>query len=159
MNERSAATCLRLITSSEFDFRANDRDKNGVQDFWTGDVCGLFRVGLIDRSIAEADARPLIPLGLKPVPHNGYFFAALDLDESETPPEPLWTETDKHSGKVHHSRKFAFVAYPSEPGVTGNYMYIINENATDFRTYTFAVPVPRNWPSDSNLVYYWAKYD
>ena len=37
-NERGAATALKTLASAEADFRANDRDKNGVNDFWTADA-------------------------------------------------------------------------------------------------------------------------
>jgi len=35
-NERIASTTLKTFTSAEADFRANDRDMNHVNDFWTG---------------------------------------------------------------------------------------------------------------------------
>src|SRR5258708_732588 len=41
-NERIASTTLKQFTSAEAEFRANDRDRNGVNDFWTGDVSGLY---------------------------------------------------------------------------------------------------------------------
>src|ERR1043165_4520972 len=41
-NERNASTSLKTLSSSEADFRANDRDWNQVNDFWTGDVKGLY---------------------------------------------------------------------------------------------------------------------
>src|SRR5438094_4854675 len=41
-NERSAATSLKTLTTAEADFRANDRDWNHVNDYWTGDVKGLY---------------------------------------------------------------------------------------------------------------------
>ncbi|HVR83252.1 MAG TPA: type II secretion system protein, partial [Planctomycetota bacterium] len=41
-NERNASTSLKTLTSAEADFRANDRDWNHVNDFWTGDVKGLY---------------------------------------------------------------------------------------------------------------------
>jgi type II secretory pathway pseudopilin PulG len=40
-NERERVTNLRILVSAEADFRANDRDGNGVNDFWTADVKGL----------------------------------------------------------------------------------------------------------------------
>src|SRR6185295_958662 len=41
-NERSAATSLKTLSTAEADFRANDRDWNHVNDFWTGNVAGLY---------------------------------------------------------------------------------------------------------------------
>src|SRR5437868_15151281 len=41
-NERNASTSLKTLTSAEADFRANDRDWNHVNDFWTGDIKGLY---------------------------------------------------------------------------------------------------------------------
>jgi prepilin-type N-terminal cleavage/methylation domain-containing protein len=41
-NERSAATSLKTMSTAEADFRANDRDWNHVNDFWTYNVCGLY---------------------------------------------------------------------------------------------------------------------
>src|SRR3954465_774253 len=41
-NERGAASGLKALASAEADFRANDRDKNGANDFWTADVKGLY---------------------------------------------------------------------------------------------------------------------
>jgi len=41
-NERNASTSLKTLSSAEADFRANDRDWNHVNDFWTGDVKGLY---------------------------------------------------------------------------------------------------------------------
>src|SRR5882672_2141575 len=72
-NERNASTSLKTLTSAEADFRANDRDWNHVNDFWTGDVKGLYTmtsaavsgnsngttdpaIKLIDLSVASADA-------------------------------------------------------------------------------------------------------
>jgi hypothetical protein len=85
-----------------------------------GDVAGLLRTGLIDRTTAEADARPLRPLVPLPIPRDGYYFRVLDADGSEVPPVPYRQETDRKSGKVHNESKFGFVAYPAEPGVTGD---------------------------------------
>jgi hypothetical protein len=84
-NEGNAVKALRSIGFAQADFRANDRDDNGVPDFWTGDVAGLRRYGLIDRATAEADARPLDPLVPLPIPRDGYYFRALELDDSEAP--------------------------------------------------------------------------
>src|SRR5438045_2944647 len=73
-NERNAATSLKTLTAAEADFRANDRDGNKINDFWTANVSGLYTmtnasitgntansttdpsVKLIELSIASADA-------------------------------------------------------------------------------------------------------
>src|SRR6185295_535530 len=72
-NERNASTSLKTLTSAEADFRANDRDWNHVNDFWTADVKGLYTmtssavagntansttdpsIKLIELSVASAD--------------------------------------------------------------------------------------------------------
>jgi hypothetical protein len=156
-NERKAVDVLASLSSAEGGFRANDRDGNGVLDFWTGDVAGLHQFHLIDRAVAEADVRPLTALVPQPIPKDGYFFRALEFDDSVAPPEPYRQETDKKSGKVHHSWKFGYVAYPSEPGVTGNQILIINENCTVFR-HRASIPVPRSWPSDPAIIVSWSVY-
>ena len=78
-NERSASTSLKDLCSAEADFRSNDRDRNHVIDFWTGDVKGLYTmtttavggagmedlsIKLIALAVAAADADPtLVPAG------------------------------------------------------------------------------------------------
>jgi prepilin-type N-terminal cleavage/methylation domain-containing protein len=72
-NERNASTSLKTLSSAEADFRANDRDWNHVNDFWTGDIKGLYTmtsaavagntansttdpsIKLIELSVASAD--------------------------------------------------------------------------------------------------------
>ncbi len=143
--------------AAQQEFYANDRDGNGIHDYWTGDVAGLHRFGLIDRAVAEADARPLGPLVPRPVPWNGYLFVALEQDENEVPPVPYAQVTDARSGRVYNRVKFAFCAYPAEPGKSGQYIYIINENGSPFRCPVGLRPVPRNWPSNADLSSFWSR--
>jgi prepilin-type N-terminal cleavage/methylation domain-containing protein len=107
-NERNAATSMKTLTSAEADFRANDRDWNHVNDFWTGDVKGLYTmtsaagtpgaaggtadpaIKLIELSIASADGDPnLVTAGGEnmalssfavPSAKAGYWYQALILD-------------------------------------------------------------------------------
>ena len=157
-NERDASAVLKSLAMAEADFRANDRDGNGVNDFWTADVAGLYRYGLIDRSIAEADARPLAPLTPEPIPKSGYYFVAMVTDESEDPPERLRQEADKASGKVHHRAKFAFCAHPAEYGVTGGATFILNDGNTIFCRQTYS-DIILEWPSDEDMRHLWGKGD
>ncbi len=160
-NERSVSAALKTLASAEADFRANDRDGNGVNDFWTGDVAGLFNLviqgrelQLIARELAEADADPLRPMVKAPRPYRGYYFAALETDESDPVRAERFYGQDTGGsparGKVHHHSKFGFVAYPAEPGVTGGFDYLLNEGNTIIR-FPATGKRPRQWPSHEQL--------
>jgi hypothetical protein len=147
-NNRSALVALYTLRSAQTDFRENDRDGNGVKDYWTGDIAGLYKFGLIERGVAEADAHPLMPLVPKPIPYHGYFFAVLTQDDTSSPPEIYAQETDTKSGKVHHRTKYAFCVYPAEPGVTGDYIYVTNESYSGYSCPVKGRTIPRTLTSD-----------
>jgi len=80
-NERSASTSLKTLATAEADFRANDRDWNHVNDFWTANVSGLYTM----TSSAVAGAKPndttdpsvkLIELSVASADADDTFFAA-----------------------------------------------------------------------------------
>ena len=104
-NERNASTSLKTLSSAEADFRANDRDWNHVNDFWTGDVKGLYTmtsagvrgagtapldppIKLIEVEVAAADVDPArVPAGGEnmalpqpPAARKGYWYVALLTD-------------------------------------------------------------------------------
>ena len=153
MNEREASAALKSLASAQADFRGNDRDQNGVQDFWTGDVATLGRYGLIEPEVAAADAAPLVP-GRPPVAYRGYYFVALRWDASETPRVDLRQGADQ----TRHPLKFAFCAFPVHWGVTGRTTYIVNEGNSLFWHRRDADPADQ-WPSDEDLRHEWAKGD
>ncbi len=179
MNERGGSTTLKTFASAEADFRANDRDWNHVNDFWTADIAGLYTckddsgnsIKLIELSAALADAAPLeagaaagkIPalsdFGL-PAPKSGYWFRAMETNAEENPPEPLRQDTGGKPlmGKVHHTSRFGICAYPAEYGVSGLRTFIINENNTIFWKDTQGEPV-LEWPADAELLKEWTKLD
>jgi hypothetical protein len=143
-NERSASMALRQLASVEAEFRANDRDKNGVNDFWTGDISGLYSLDvgagalqLIPREIAEADAAPLKPLVPAPVPYKGYLFRVLEVDHFDMDPKNERYQQDTGGkppmGNVHHPAKFAFIAYPARYPTNGKYSFVVSESNTVFR--------------------------
>jgi len=135
VNEAEAVGALRALLRSEYEFQEHDRDRNGVRDFWTGDVSGLHRLrvagaplALIEEGIACADAAPLSDearLGppLHARPHRGYFFAVLNRGASG---EPFAIDTDRSGWAVHHLSTFAFCAFPERHGVSGERTLIIN---------------------------------
>jgi hypothetical protein len=157
-NERNAATNMRALMSAEADFRANDRDRNGVNDFWTGDIAGLYKYGLIERGLAEADVAPLVPLVPQPIPYRGYFFKALQQDDSETLPVVYRQDTDQKSGKVHNLGRFGFVAFPAEPGKSGKAMFLINEYNPALNSY-LSIPLPSSFPNETDRKRYWMRFD
>ena len=171
-NELAAMKALVSLTQAEADFRVNDLDGNGVKDFWTGDVAGLFRwkgidsryrkgLPLIERALAEADAAPIDRLVPRPVPYHGYYFVAFRDAGKEVDPEIRSYQQDTGGsppmGKVHHLSKFAFCAYPAEYGVTGRRTFVIDENNSPFISYEpdTRVEVTRIWPIDREYRKHW----
>jgi type II secretory pathway pseudopilin PulG len=63
-NERSASTSLKTLSTAEADFRANDRDWNHVNDFWTYNVAGLYTLtsAAITGAAANTTTDPAIKL-------------------------------------------------------------------------------------------------
>jgi hypothetical protein len=136
-NEHAASMALKTIASAEADFRTNDRDSNGIHDYWVGDVSGLYRyavnnreIKLIDKSVADADASPLKGQSLstlkhdQPLPKAGYLFAAI----------PKYADKEKtenyHSGTYRNTHRFGFAAYPVEYGKTGRLTLVVSETNT-----------------------------
>ena len=162
-SERNFSTSLKTLASAEADFRANDRDWNHVNDFWTADVKGLYTmtsaavpgaapnsttdpsIKLIELSVASADADvtffsaggenlPITDFAV-PSAKAGYWFAALRSDLSTTPATPYAQDTQGKTamGRVHHESSFGFMAFPDSPS-SGKYVCIVNQNNTIFRT-------------------------
>lgn len=123
-NERNASATLKTFASAEADFRANDRDANGANDFWVADVRSLYyltangqQIRLIEPSAANADNSPG---GNVPVAKAGYYFMAVKLDENGQ-------AYDQGDGR--NPARFAFCAYPSNPSA-GKRTFLIDENNT-----------------------------
>lgn len=152
-NQRAALGYLKTIACAEADYRGNDRDGNGVQDFWTGDVAGLAALGLVDPGVGKADLRPITRLAPRPVPFHGYYFQAMDVDESVTPPEPYRQVTDAMSGRVHHRNRFGFIAVPASGEGS---VFFINENNSLFKR-SADWKGPLAWPSDDRLRREWSR--
>jgi prepilin-type N-terminal cleavage/methylation domain-containing protein len=163
--ERNASTSLKTICVAEHDFRANDREGNRVNDFWTGDVKGLYTltnaaitgntggtvdppIRLIDLSLAAADTDgTVLPAGGENTPVTtfavatakaGYWYMAMEVDNNYTGPEASYkmdTLGNPNMGTVHHYTKFGVVAYP-DSSVFGKYCFIVNEANTIYRSAT-----------------------
>lgn len=134
--EVSALSELRVLTTAEFIWRANDSDGNGMNDFWTGDVAGLYAfkdsqgqpVGLIEEALALADASPQQEhdlAGGSPVPKNGYYFSVLTLDDQGN---LYQADTDGDGRAVENTERFAFCAWPAQYPATGRLTYMVDES-------------------------------
>lgn len=156
-NDRNASASLKTLATAEADFRSNDRDGNHVNDYWTGDVAGLFCIApgegkpdptnaikLIEVSIAGADSNPLagarrppyVPVThfLRACPKAGYWYWALRQDASASPPALYRTEPEdaKPAERFYNSDRFGFIAYPDTMS-SGKAVFIINESNTMFQ--------------------------
>jgi len=128
-NEAAAVRALFQLGHAETDFRSRDLNKNGVRDFWTGDIVGLWKHGgRISREIAEADVAPLKRLVDQPRPYHGYFFRVLEFNDDASPPEKYKIDTDKSGRAVHNLSKFAFCAYPADYNKTGKRTFLVHES-------------------------------
>jgi hypothetical protein len=140
--ERNAPESLKTIASAQADFRGNDRDGNKIQDFWRGDVAGLYGVlpvgstdmiKLIELSVAGADDSPLGTANLQDTgpgqvardsytvftPKAGYCFRAL-------------RHADEKPGALDPNR-FAACAYPAVYSEAVRLTYILDESNTVFQ--------------------------
>ena len=156
-NERNASAALKRLATAQADYRANDRDGNRVNDYWTADVAGLWQVGrLIDRGVAQADMNPLKALVDEPVPYHGYYFKVLERDDQFDITYNM--DTDGSGRRVHNSSRYGICAYPAEYGWTGRWTFILNENNTVFKFQQGGWPF-KDWPTDKFIVgeYGWEK--
>jgi len=144
-NHEFAYHARMTLRRAQFAYIAGHPAGSGERNLWTQDVAGLYQFGLIDRLIAEADDRPVRALVPKPISVNGYYARFLPMDEV--------TETN---GVVSRKRSFAYCLHPAEPGVTGEYIILMDEGG-QFRCCSVGSrPVPTRWPSDGELRTYWS---
>jgi hypothetical protein len=178
-NDRILMVSLKTITSAEADFRANDRDGNHINDYWTADVQGLWGVvpsdgnapiKLIELSVALADADPVKgaypPIPGNPTPRAAGWFTVLRQDRSENPPLRY---RDLEVSKF----RFGFLAFPEDFVTGGPFAFIVNDQNTIYmrrlkddvcpsgKTPPGPVSTPgfMDWPSDAELKADWEKWD
>ena len=140
-SERNASSSLKTIASAQADFRGNDRDGNGKNDFWRGDIAGLFAlkpagsnepIKLIEISVAGADDTPVTDIRhyFQRGPKAGHWFRALKF-RGETTPDP---------------DRFAACAFPAS-NAAGKWTFIISEENTIYRRLFTGSP-PEFYPDD-----------
>lgn len=138
-NERNAGASLKNLNSVEVTFRISDLDNNGVLDFWTADLQGLYfmttgtpiqtHLRLIEISMAAADGNP-DPQGdytqpdaavMPSAPKAGYWHLALTGYEN-----PKGSFANVYGRK--NPDKFAFIAVPNAYGSSGRLVFVCSEN-------------------------------
>lgn len=120
---------LKTICTAQYDFRSNDRDRDGEQNFWTGDIAGLYALSpgndpqgyplrLIELSIATADADPVTDLSHvgNPAPSSGFWYRAFD-----------------RRGGTNPYSQFAACAFPARYGDPWRDTFIISEDTVIYR--------------------------
>jgi prepilin-type N-terminal cleavage/methylation domain-containing protein len=162
-HERNASTSLKTLCVAQADFKANDRESNKVNDFWTADVKGLYTLTsltatgntggttdpplrLIDLSIAAADAdSATYPAGGENMDvtqfgvvanKGGYWYAALTQDSNLSGPEALYKQDTGGilpMGSVHNVNRYAYLCFPDSPSY-GKYVFMVNEGSAVFRS-------------------------
>jgi len=135
--QNEAKRGLLGLWRAEQDFRDRDLDRNGVHDFWTADVSGLFRIHaepdaqvLLDKTVAGSDDAPLPPGGtLGPgvdVPKTVVFH--FHMVRSDGAGAAFAVDTDGHGEAWHNLQHFAICAYPAGYGrAAGRQTYLIDE--------------------------------
>jgi hypothetical protein len=151
--ERNPSTSLKTIASAQADFRANDRDNDGVHQFWRKDVAGLYTVvpsggeaiKLIELSVASADDRPKTDLLKYAIlaPKAGYWYRAIRHPDEDP--------------KALDPNRFAYCAFPDSPSA-GKYIFIVDENNTIFRSVAGGRRGIEVFPTDEELRTSWAKH-
>lgn len=162
-DEAAAIDALRRIHDAELEFRRDDGDGNGVPDFWTGDVSGLYRAAapdgqpcaFLDGDLAAADRAPLAPTGggrprltaaLEAKAHKGYWLRALPQFARDGP--------DEDANAWENLKGFGFAAFPAEPGVTGKRVFLIGEDGVVWAKEGAA---PEAWPAKGPEAEGWKK--
>jgi prepilin-type N-terminal cleavage/methylation domain-containing protein len=163
--ERNASTSLKTLCVAEADFKANDRDANKVNDYWTADVKGLYTMTslitpgksggttdpplrLIDLTIAAADADGVTaPAGGENMDvttfavvatKGGYWYGALVQDGSVPGPDAQYMQDTGGilpMGSVHNTTRYGFITFPDSPSY-GKFVFIVNENSAVYRSAT-----------------------
>lgn len=141
--ETSVLSDLKHLSSTQRVWREADLDGNGVQDYWTYDVAGLWGlpgqdgtpVAQISPAMARADAAGSgrYPGLGPPGPHGGFLFTMMATQAADDGGGTYQANRGKVSrGGVNyawaaHPSKFAICAYPSSYGEGDARQHIVDE--------------------------------
>lgn len=140
------------MATAQADYRANDRDGNGKNDYWRKDVAGLYAlpgrdgdmIKLIEPSMVTADDRPTFAVETygRRGPRLGYWYRALRFRGETTPdPEP-----------------FAACAYPDSVSA-GRVLFITSHENRVYKKPFTGGPPPEEYPDPETLKREWSVLD
>jgi hypothetical protein len=151
--DMSASLLMRTLVNVQAMVKFTDADGNGVEDYWTGDVAGLYgmqdaagnRIMMIPRSMAAADAAALENYGLDATgqANQGYLFRVMITDETGA---VYQADGDGDGNAVTHAERFGICAYP-ETYEPGKKTLIVNQLGTVYGKDNGGVAV-MTWPKD-----------
>ena len=166
-NERNASASLKTVATAEADFHANDRDGDKLQNFWVGDVAGLYCIPtgtttvpnkLIEISIASADIDDDGSLYASDItsfatigPKAGYWYQVLISDASSGTAVAYGSAGGSGGGATgnnFNNSAFGFLAFPDVFPNSGKVAFIINENNTQFKRQMTATLKPASGPGN-----------
>lgn len=151
-NEVSAVGTLRNTVAVEAAWRQNDTDRNGVNDYWTGDVSSFYRfldragnpVAAIDLAVANADSYPMTAsaglIGADPllgstvaISKSGYLYRALSTSNRDDIAPAGADSYQANSAPVdamvaEHGQRFGFCAFPETYNTTGVNVFFVIED-------------------------------
>ena len=163
--ERNAAASLKTVTVAQADFRSNDRDGNKVNDFWRGDIAGLYglcppdtteMVKLLEISVAGADHDPIDPGTTPPAPGK---MAGQTYYATHAPKAGYWFRALRHADEeTPDPNRFAACAFPdSRSG--GRWTYVTDERNTVWKRDLGEKRGIEVFPTDEELRTQWSKLD
>lgn len=165
-NERNTSGSLKTIAVAQADFRSHDRDNNGINDFWRGDIAGLYSlcpsdsaemVKLIECSVAGADSHPVEAGSTPPRPGR---VTGLTYYTGRIPKAGYWFQALRHADeKSPDPNRFAACAYPADYPKSGRWTYVVNEQNTLFRRDLGRPGSLEVYPTVEELKTQWAKID
>jgi prepilin-type N-terminal cleavage/methylation domain-containing protein len=162
--ERGASASMKTLSVAEADFRSNDRDGNKLNDFWTGDVKGLYTltnaavsgkaggtvdppIRLIELTVAGADTDgSTCPAGGEnmDVPQftvfsakAGYWYSALTADNSlGSSPEATYKQDTGGTPAMGAVHNMSKYGFFAYPDsqTFGRFVYVVNEANTIYRS-------------------------
>lgn len=143
-NESTTIIGLKLLTTVEGVWRAQNPAGTPMKTYWTYDVScfnrlyradGKTRVGFIDIAFAKADVAPAeegifgsgVSIAPRPTagPKAGYWYQAMLTDENGNSYRLI--PVGSAQVRAAHVHKFAFMAAPHNYGNTGVRSFIVNE--------------------------------